>query len=256
MAPLQTVSHSGNPIDMTSLFGEGSFTGSNGVRLVYRLFLPNGYDAKKEYPLILFMHGAGERGTDNRQQLRGFAEAFRHEASPIYQCIVLAPQCPLDKKWVNVPKWHNYSVDEIAESEEIQVVLELLAATRCSYRVDPDRVYCTGLSMGGFATWDMSVRHPELFCAIAPVCGGADDSSAAALKDLPIWTFHGDEDPTVPIEGTEKMVRALRAAGNTSVRYDVLQGMRHDIWKTVYARTELFTWMLSQKRSTVKNENT
>ena len=248
MAPLQTFSHSGNPIDMTKLFNEGRFTGSNGVTLPYRLFLPAYYSIEKKYPLILFMHGAGERGTDNQQQLRGFAEPFRYENAPIYQAIVLAPQCPPDKKWVNVPKWHNYSVDEIAESEELRVVIELLLGIQDRYSVDKDRVYCTGLSMGGFATWDMAVRHKELFCAIAPVCGGADDSAASVLVDMPIWTFHGDADPTVPMEGTSKMVNALRSAGNTAVKYDVLQGKKHDIWHPVYARTELFDWMFSQKR--------
>lgn len=249
MASLQTLTHSEKPLDMTQLFSTGSFTGKNGVTLPYRLYVPQDYTKEKSYPMILFMHGAGERGNDNQTQLLGFVEPFRHDNAPIYQCIVLAPQCPFDKKWVNVPRWQNYRTEETPESAEIQVAIELFQTVRDTYSVDLDRVYCTGLSMGGFATWDMAVRHPELFCAIAPVCGNADDSKAAILQNMPIWTFHGDEDPTVPIEGTTRMVEALRQAGNKQVKYDVMQGRAHNIWNPTYAKPELFDWLLLQKRS-------
>ena len=251
MAPLQTTMHSGRPLDMTTLFSAGSFTGSNGVTLNYRYLLPTNYDESKKYPLLLMMHGAGEVGEDNEKHIKHFSEAFRHEDASIYQCIVLAPQCPTDKKWVNVPAWLNYSIEEIPESAELQVVVELFQAFQKEYRVDTDRVYATGLSMGGFSVWDMAVRHPDLFVAIAPLCGGADDSKAERLVNLPVWTFHGDQDPAVPISNTERMVEALRKAGNTNVKFDVMIDYKHGIWHPVYARTELIDWLLSHKRSSI-----
>ena len=250
MAPLQTTTLSGKPLDLTELFSKGSFTGSNGVTLNYRYLLPKDYDEIKKYPLIMMMHGAGEIETDNKKQLQNFSEAFRDEDSPIYDCIVIAPQCPTGKKWVSVPTWHNFTIDEFPETAEIQTAVELFLDMQKRYRVDTDRVYATGLSMGGFATWDMAVRHPELFVAIAPLCGGGDPTGAAQrLVDLPIWTFHGDADPTVPFSNTESLVNALRAAGNTRVKFDVMNGYAHNIWHPVYARIELFDWLLSHKRA-------
>ena len=252
-AAVQIITKDEDIIDLAKLFEGKTFTASDGTALNYRIFLPADYSTDKEYPLILFMHGAGERGNDNQKQLKtGICEPFRDKESKIYQCIVLAPQCPTDKQWVNVAKWTDceYSTDTLAESAELKAAIELFEKVKQDYSVDPDRVYATGLSMGGYATWDMAVRHPELFAAIMPLCGGADNSKASILVDMPIWTFHGDADPTVPIRGTSEMVNALRAAGSTLVKYTVYEGETHNIWTTTYGNEEIYTWLLSHKLST------
>ena len=245
---------------MLQLFEAKVFTASDGLKLNYRIYIPEDYDEDKSYPLILFMHGAGERGSDNQTQLAtGISSSFSNFNSRIYDCIVIAPQCPLDKKWVNVTTWNdcNYSTDAIPETPELKAVVELFLQTQEDYSVDRDRVYATGLSMGGFATWDLAVRHPDLFAAIIPVCGGGDNRKAELLADLPIWTFHGDADPTVPIDGTTNMVNSLKAAGNTKVKYNIIQGGAHNIWPDVYSNEAIYMWLLTQKlsnRASVKDD--
>ena len=262
LSGLCTASAAGASEDMLRLFDAKVFTASDGLSLNYRIHLPEDYSSEKEYPLILFMHGAGARGSDNQTQLtQGIANAFSNSNSRIHDCIVIAPQCPLDKKWVNVTTWNdcNYSTDAIPETRELKAVVELFLKTQADYSVDTDRVYCMGLSMGGFATWDLAVRHPNLFAAIVPICGGGDNRKAELLKDLPIWTFHGDADPTVPITGTTNMVNSLKNAGNTKVKYTILQGRGHDIWNDVFSNEAVFMWLLTHKlsaRPSVKEETT
>lgn len=238
--------------DMTELFEGKQFTAENGYVLNYSIYVPADYDAAKKYPVVLFMHGAGERGNDLKTHLtQGIIEPFKNTESPIYGCIVVAPQCPADKKWVNVAKWTDciYSTDAIAETEEIKAVLELVGSLKDTYSTDTNRYYCTGLSMGGYATWDMNVRHPEIFAAAMPLCGGADMSKAAAVKEIPIWTFHGLQDTTVPPTGTKTMVNRIQAAGGTKITYTTFENAAHDIWATVYGREDVWEWLLSQDLS-------
>lgn len=238
-------------VDMASLFQAATFTPETGKPLNYRIYVPADYSEEKSYPLILFLHGAGQAGDDNFSQVKlGISEPFKNRESEIYQCIVLAPQCPGGKKWVDVLDWSDcvYSTDSIPESKVMAAVVELLKKTMETYSVDADRVYVTGLSMGGYGTWDLLVRHGELFAAAIPVCGGADFKKAKLIKDIPIWTFHGSEDDIVPPAGTEKMVAAIRAL-NGNCQYTVCEGQGHVIWPDVYAREDLFPWLLSQKLS-------
>lgn len=238
-------------VDMASLFQAATFTPETGKPLNYRIYVPADYSEEKSYPLILFLHGAGQAGDDNFSQVKvGISEPFKNRESEIYHCIVLAPQCPGGKKWVDVLDWSDcvYSTKSIPESKVMAAVVELLEKTMETYRVDTDRVYVTGLSMGGYGTWDLLVRHGELFAAAIPVCGGADFKKAKLVKDIPIWTFHGSEDDIVPPTGTEKMVAAIRAL-NGNCQYTVYEGQGHAIWPDVYAREDLFPWLLSQKLS-------
>ena len=243
--------------DVQTIFDKKVFEASDGYKLNYRIYLPEDYSADKEYPLLLFFHGAGEKGNDNESQLKtGVQNMFSYSIGKVADSIVIAPQCPLldpdTAKWVNVPNWVdgcNYSTDEIAESQQMKAVVELLDHIRENYSTDESRWYVTGLSMGGFATWDMIVRHPELWAAAVPVCGGGDYRKAEVIKDMPIWTFHGDQDPTVPYTGTEKIVESLKAAGSTTIKYNKLEGQRHDIWSGVYANTIMWNWMYSQQKS-------
>ncbi|RYG25965.1 phospholipase [bacterium] len=200
----------------------------------YLLSLPEGYDAdkSKKWPLVLFLHGAGERGNDlEKNRVHGpFKELAKGRKIP---AIVIAPQCPTGDSW---------------SSERMQRALQgLLDDAERRYRVDRDREYLTGLSMGGFGTWALAMRTSNRFTALAPICGGGDVSKVTVLKGVPIWTVHGDADPTVPVQGTRDLVVALRAAGS-KVRYDELPGVQHDSWTQTYAKDEFWDWLLSQKR--------
>lgn len=243
----------GESIDMTELFEARSFTSSKGTAINYRIFYPKDYNVQKKYPLILFLHGFDQRGPDNQSQLiTGICEPFKNPDSAIYQCIVIAPQCPGDDLWVETKTmWDaycDYDSTKVAESPALAAVVELFKKVRDTDAVDPNRVYVTGLSMGGFGTWDLLVRHPALFTAAMPLCGGADFRKASVIKDIPIWTFHGQQDKTVPCRGTEKMVAALEKVGG-NITYTSYPESSHAIWPEVYAREDVFTWLLSQKFS-------
>lgn len=233
---------------MDAMFQEMHYEGY-GISMPYRLYIPEDYDPTKQYPVIIFLHGVGERGNDNVAQFKHGIEQIFHADSPVYQCIFIAPQCPADLKWVNVPAWTNYSVEEVEESPALLAVLAILESVKASFHVDADRVYVTGLSMGGFGTWDLLVRHSELFAAGIPICGGADPSQAERLANMPIYTFHGLKDNIVPCENTEEMVQALWDLGNTELVYIPYPEGTHGIWADAYETEGLFEWLLSHSRA-------
>lgn len=199
------------------------------------------------YPVLLFMHGAGERGTDNEAQVHvALPHIFDDPASPAYSSIVIAPQCPEDRQWVYTP-WEKgcYSVADVTESRECAAVIEILRFIASEYNVDRSRIYVTGLSMGGFATWDLMTRHPSIFAAGMPICGGGDPSAAKILADIPIRTFHGVLDSSVPVEGTREMYTAVKALGRGRIRYTEFENGYHDIWDDVYKNTHNIRWLYS-----------
>lgn len=241
------------PINMTELFEARTFTSSKGTKINYRIFYPKDYNSQKKYPLILFLHGLGQRGSDNTSQLNlGICEPFKNPNSEIYNCIVIAPQCPGDALWVETKQmWDvycDYDSTKIAESAPLAAVAELFRKTRDENAVDENRVYATGISMGGFGIWDLLVRHPLLFTAAMPLCGGADYRKANVIKEIPIWTFHGLQDTVVPCRGTEKMVDALKRI-NGNITYTPYPEHGHNIWEDVYKRDDIFPWLLNQKFS-------
>ncbi|MBE6530368.1 MAG: phospholipase [Ruminococcaceae bacterium] len=241
------------PINMTELFEAKSFTSSKGTKINYRIFFPKDYNPQKKYPLILFLHGLGQRGSDNSSQLNlGICEPFKNPNSEIYQCIVVAPQCPGDALWVDTKQmWDvycDYDSTKVAETAPLAAMVELFRKTRDENAVDENRVYVTGISMGGFGTWDLLVRHPLLFTAAMPLCGGADYRKASVVKDIPIWTFHGQKDAVVPCRGTEKMVAELEKIGG-NITYTPYPEHGHNIWEDIYKRDDIFPWLLSQKFS-------
>ena len=215
--------------------------------LLYRLILPENYDAKNTYPLILFLHGAGERGSDNTKQLNNCVQNIANSAP---NAIIVAPQCSDGNQWVDTP-WSNsiYSTDDVAESNELQMVMLLLDKLKKEYSVDTDRIYASGISMGGFGTWDLITRHPNTFAAAIPVCGGADPSKAELVKDIPIYTFHGENDWDVPVAGTRAMVEAIKSAGGKKITYTEYPGMGHNIWDDAFATTGLFDDLFKHKLS-------
>jgi len=201
------------------------------VKLHYLLSLPKGYeDSKKDWPLILFLHGAGESGDDlARVKKHGLAKVVGSKDLPF---IVVSPQSP-GRGW---------------NPDALNALLDDLSAR---YRVDKDRVYLTGMSMGGFGTWALAAAYPGRFAAIAPICGGGDPKQAKRLKDLPTWVFHGAKDPTVPLARSEEMVKALKDAGGTP-KFTVYPEARHDSWTETYDNPALYEWFLAHKREMPK----
>ncbi len=216
----------------------------------YRLLKPEKIEAGKEYPVVLFFHGAGERGNDNVNQLKYFptwmAEPERRAKFP---CFVIALQCPANQKWVDRPWDKKTSQPMLAEmSEPMRNAVEILDEVIAHNPVDKDRVYLTGMSMGGYGAWDLAARMPERFAAVAPICGGGDEKQAERLAKLPIWVWHGGADPVVPVERSRQMIEAIKKAGG-SPKYTELPGVGHDSWTRAYTDPDgLIPWMFAQKR--------
>ena len=227
--------------------------------LPYRLYVPDNYDGDTyHYPLFVFLHGAGERGNDNYLQLKNAVQnMFNDLDSPLYQSIAIFPQCPNNgiigtdrSQWVDAD-WAlgNYSVDNIPESNEIKSVLEIIEGLKENYNINNRRVYIMGVSMGGFGTWDLLMRHTEDFAAAIPLCGGADTSYAYKLVDTPIWTVHGAIDNVVPVAGTRAMVEAIQNAGGTKIKYTELANYNHNVWDYASKNYDMIDWLFSQVKN-------
>jgi predicted peptidase len=232
--------------DAKAVFEPLVFKTADGRKLYYRLMKPKNYDAQKKYPLVLFFHGAGERGDDNVAQLvHGMNDFAKDENREKYPCFVVAPQCPEGKRWVEVDWTLDAHEFDEKPSVTMQLVIELLDSLPKEFSIDKSRLYVTGLSMGGFATWDMISRFPDRFAAAAPVCGGADLKLAPKLVKVPIWTFHGDKDTVVKLHRTVDMVAATRKAGGKPL-YSEYAGVGHDSWVRAYSDPKLMEWMFAQ----------
>ena len=205
----------------------------------YLLYLPKDYDAKgsKQWPLVLFLHGAGERGTDlQRVAIHGPPMLAKNGTN--FPFIVVAPQCPEGQRWEN------------------ESLLQLLDHVMKTCKVDASRVYLTGLSMGGYGTWKLALAHPEKFAAIVPICGGgeridvllAGRERAAALRDLGVWAFHGAKDPVVPVAESERMIAVLKRIGCTDLNLTVYPEAQHDSWTETYNNPKLYQWFLKHRR--------
>jgi len=221
----------------------------------YKLFVPAGYTASRRWPVVLFLHGMGERGSDNERPahyslgawLKGHAEGF--------PAIVVIPQVPADSYWTGQPA---------------RAALAALERTVRELHGDRRRLYLTGLSMGGYGTWEMLAGHRRLFAAAAVICGGVvapgwdsllrvrtippgtPDQYAYIARQVgttPVWLFHGDADNTVPVTESRRMADALRRSGNTMVRYTEYPGGGHNVWDRAYADPELWRWLFAQRRS-------
>ena len=216
--------------------------------LPYRVYSPEGVDNASRMPLVVFLHGAGERGHDNeRQLLHGARDLLRYSIERQEPMIIVAPQVPLDERWVDVV-WDE-RVHRMPEhpSESMGLLMGLLTELMSDSRVDPNRVYLTGLSMGGFGTWDLIARWPDTFAAALPVCGGGDTDSAVRIKDIPIWAFHGSDDAVVIPERSRDMIPALQRVGSNA-RYTEYPGVGHDSWTETYQNFEVLDWFFSQRR--------
>jgi predicted peptidase len=189
--------------------------------------------------VYIWVTRAGERGSDNTAQLKHGVPEFAKEANrKNYPCFLIAPQCPAGQSWANRKGK--------AQSEPGRLVLELIAALQKEFPVDAKRIYITGLSMGGFGTWDLVARRPELFAAAVPICGG-DTSKAERLAKVPIWVFHGDKDTAVKVTFSRDMVAAIEKAGGKP-KYTEYKGVGHDSWTPAYRDPELMKWLFEQKK--------
>ena len=217
---------------MSSTIAKHRFVSGDGDNdLPYLLALPDGYEERAEpWPLLLFLHGAGERGED--LDLVSVYGPIRRAADGVeLPFVVVAPQCPGYSTW----------------SCELTSLAALVAQIAASHRIDPDRICVTGLSMGGTGTWALTARYPDRFAAAAPVCGSWLPESAPRISRLPVWTFHGEDDDNIPISHTEKIVDALRELGSP-VRFTRYPGVGHNSWIPAYEDPELYTWLLAQSR--------
>ncbi|MFM7135653.1 MAG: prolyl oligopeptidase family serine peptidase [Planctomycetota bacterium] len=221
----------------------------DGATLRYRLFTPDPLPAGGRLPLVLVLHGAGERGDDNSAQLKHVAVEF-HRRQATHPCLVLVPQCPEGKRWVEVD-WGDQSgtgTFPAAPSEPMRLALEVVDDLIAAGRVDPDRVYVTGLSMGGYGTWYAAGMPGSRFAAAAPLCGGGDPAWANRYVALPVWAFHGDDDQVVPVGRSREMVEAIRAVGGKP-KYTEYPGVGHDCWSRTYVDDRFYDWLFAQQRT-------
>jgi predicted peptidase len=180
----------------------------------YRLLKPATVEPGKRYPLVVFLHGAGERGSDNAAQLAYLPQQMASEPwRSKFPCYLLAPQCREGKKWVEIDWSSRQSTPLTDMTEQMQVVVQAMDQLLKNEPIDADRVYLTGLSMGGYGAWDLASRMSERFAAVAPICGGGDEQQAKKLAKLPIWAWHGDADNAVPVERSRNMIAAIKQAG-------------------------------------------
>lgn len=201
----------------------------------FLLYLPKEYAKKREkYPLIIFLHGSGERG-DNLEMVKKHGPPRLVSEGKEFPFIIASPQCPDGQGW---------SLDTL------NGMLDYLIK---KYRVDVDRVYLTGLSMGGFGSWAWAASNPERFAAIAPICGGGDPKTVEKFKHIPIWVFHGGKDTAVPVQRSQQMVDALKAAG-TEPKFTLYPEAGHDSWTETYNNAELYKWFLQFTRKKTASE--
>ncbi len=249
-APLPTALTAQDPPSWHSLFSKEQYLGADDQRLNYRLMKPEMQPGKK-YPLVIFLHGAGERGDNNQAQLvHGLKDFASEDNRKAYPCWVIAPQCPRDQKWANLA----WNAKEITLPEEpapvMNLVMQLLDQTLAENDlIDQSRIYITGLSMGGFGTIDAVARWPERFAAAAAVCGGGDSRAkvVAKMSKLPWWIAHGKDDAVVPFELSEKLVAALKSAG-ADVTFVEMDKVGHDSWTKTYNDPEFMKWLFSKKK--------
>jgi predicted peptidase len=216
--------------------------------LNYRIYVPENIGFFEKVPLVVFLHGAGERGNDNTvQMIHAVPQLISYSMRKNEKAIIVAPQCPEKLRWFETPwdKTEHHTTSE--PSVSMDKVIKLLDRMLAEYPIDADRVYVTGLSMGGYGTWDLSARRPELFAAALPVCGGGDVTQAHKLAKLPLMTVHGDKDGAVPVQNSRQMVKAVRDAGG-NITYIELAGQGHGVWGYTYGSDKNLEWLFAQRR--------
>lgn len=226
---------------------------SNGDTLRYRIQYPLGYNAAKKYPLIVVMHGSGERGYDNEAQLKWGGGLFADSVVRAkYPAIVIFPQCPSNSSWGLARRMNDslrfHMRSDTLPTRPMVLVMQLLDDMAASGSVNTKKIYVGGLSMGGMGTFEILWRKPKYFAAAFPICGAGDPAQVKLYANkFPIWVFHGGADPVVSVANSRLMVAELKADG-ADVKYSEYPGVGHDSWKNAFAEPELLPWLLKQHR--------
>lgn len=231
-------------IDRSDMMEAETFTASSGLELPYRIFIPASYNSANTYPLVVYLHGSGERGTDNTAQVKRnsiMQTLLKQENIQRYPCIIIAPQCPEDMSW-------GYTQEGLDDSQTLDAVMELIEKLRTHHSINKNKIYITGVSMGGYGTWSLISSNPNYFAAAIPVCGWGDTSKAGELVNLPIWAFHGAKDNVVLPESSRTMVKAIEKAGSSQIKYTEYPGIKHNSWEEAYREEDLFSWLFAQSK--------
>jgi len=223
-----------------------------GDTLRYRVLYPEKYDKSKTYPLVLFLHGSGERGNDNTKQLIHGASLFtdslnRHH----YPAIVLFPQCPEEQSWVtkvNKPDAKKDFIDTKEPAKPLFLAKKLVEFFQKKEAVDTKRIYILGLSLGGMGTFDMICRYPKVFAAAIPICGGVNVDRLKRVVKMPIRIYNGDSDNSVSPEYSRNAFIELKVDGSQKVEHIEYQGVGHDSWTPAFAEPDFLKWLFSQKK--------
>jgi predicted peptidase len=238
-----------------SAFQARSWKISNSKSIPYRLFIPKNREAGKKYPVMLALHGAGERGTDNTAPLnQGFLNFWADDSiQKTDPCFVVVPQCPLNEQWVICPPpWDNYDFTKSPITDNMKAVMAILDSLEKEFPVDTEREYVSGMSMGGQGTWYALMAFPERWAAGVPICGSSDPAMARALDKVNIWTFHAADDPTVGVRNTQATVAAIRAVGGSRLKYTEYPASLHyghESWKPAGRDPQLHRWVFAQTRA-------
>lgn len=233
----------------SSLFSHEQFIGTKGDTLKYRQLFPDANNMRK-FPLVIFLHGSGERGNDNEAQLKWGVDNFATDQNMAsHPCFVIAPQCPENLGWANFSREGNGTtmILQKTPSKTMALLIDLINDFVKKNNVDANRIYITGMSMGGFGTFDLIARYPNLFAAAVPVCGGGDVSTANAIKNMPIWIFNGAEDPSVDPSFSLNMLEALTKAG-AHPGFTQYPEVGHFSWIHAYSDPLMMEWLFRQHK--------
>lgn len=231
------------------MFEKLEFSGESGGKMPYRLLKPLDYNPEKSYPLVIFLHGSGERGDDNDAQLKNGMQPFLDETNrDKYPAFVLAPQCPEGMTWAKTAEPDDIVFTFTEEpTEPMKLLLEIIAQVQHDFQIDDRRLYITGLSMGGYGTYDLLTRRPDMFAAAIVVCGAGDVRKVDRFKDVPLRIFHGEEDDAVPSDLSKVMVNALTSVG-AKPKYTLYPEVGHNSWDLAYNEEKLFPWLFKKKK--------
>lgn len=237
-----------NVASQPPLFSYETYKSANGDSLLYRFLFPDN-DPTRKYPLVIFLHGSGERGSDNNAQLKwGVMNFASDENMKKYPAFVIAPQCPLNMAWSNTIRGKNGEIIlQNTPSKPMQLLMELVSDITKRLHVDTTRIYITGLSMGGYGTFDALERYPNFFAAAVPVCGSGDVSKATSIAHIPLWMFGGADDPSVNPNLLYDMVNALLKA-NAHPGFTEYPNVGHFSWIAAYNDPMMMTWLFSQHK--------
>lgn len=240
----------------TSLYKKEVFI-SGSDSLPYRILYPSRYDVNKKYPVVLFLHGAGERGSDNEKQLTHGSKLFVDSMNRVkYPAFVVFPQCPTDSFWAKIDRGDNATdslggfsfISSGPPSTPLGLVMKLMDSLAKTPQIQTKKIYVCGLSMGGMGTFEILWRKPKFFAAAAPICGGGDPEKVSTYaRNFPIWVFHGGSDPVVPVSNSRLMVNALKTAG-ARVKYTEYPGVGHDSWNNAFAEAGFLEWMFDKAK--------